>query len=137
MDPEQTQNTVAVTDLKEKIVEVLRQRNFTYGALASYLGVTETELDYALETNTVEIRTLELISKELRIPLYSFFRDVYLSEEMHDKSPYYNMSIWSGGETQLRMEVRSLLREVEMLRTELRSKDMLIQALEDQLKKSI
>lgn len=137
MDPEQTQTTAAVTDLKEKIIDVLRQRNFTYEALANYLGVTETELDYALETNTVEIRTLELISKELRIPLYSFFRDAYFSEELNGKDPYYNMNIWSAGETQLKLEVRSLLREVEMLRSELRNKEMLIQALEDQLKKKI
>lgn len=36
--------------LKEKILEVLHKRNFTYKALADYLHVTEQELDDAPRT---------------------------------------------------------------------------------------
>ena len=53
-------------NLKEKILQVLEMKKFTYADLASYLSISESELDYALENNTLEIRTLELISKELR-----------------------------------------------------------------------
>lgn len=120
--------------LKEKILEVLHKRNFTYGALANYLGVTEQELDYALENSTMEIRTLELISKELRIPLYSFFRDHY-NESLNWKDPYYNVNLWTAEEMRLRMEIQALFSEVESLRLELRQKDLLIQTLEEQLKK--
>jgi hypothetical protein len=83
----------------------------------------------------MEIRTLELISKELRIPLYSFFRDNYLDASLNWKDPYYNVSLWTVEETRLRMEIQALLNEVETLRSELRSKEMLIEALEEQLKK--
>lgn len=121
-------------NLKEKILEVLHKRNFTYEALSGYLGITEQELDYALEHSTLEIRTLELISKELRIPLYSFFRDAYASQ-FNCQEPYYNVNLWSAEETRLRMEVQALLSEVDSLRKELRSKEMLIQSLEEQLKK--
>ena len=121
-------------NLKEKILEVLHERNFTYGALASYLAISEQELDYALENSTLEIRTLELISKELRIPLYSFFRDGY-GGSFNWKDPYYNVNLWSAEETRLRMEIHSLLNEVETLRFELRNKESLIEALEEQLKK--
>lgn len=121
-------------NLKEKILEVLHQRNFTYEALANYLGISEQELDYALEHSTLEIRTLELISKELRIPLYSFFRDAYAGQ-FHWKEPYYNVNLWSAEETRLRMEIQALLGEVDSLRTELRNKEMLIETLEEQLKK--
>lgn len=134
MDTPQTQNRPGTMDLKKKILEVLHQRNFTYDALANYLGVTEKELDFALENSTLEIRTLELISKELRIPLYSFFRDAYY-KELYSKDPYYNVNLWSADETRLRMEVQALLSEVDTLRNELRNKEMLIEALEEQLKK--
>ena len=62
-------------NLKDKILQVLKMKDISYVELGSYLNISETELDYALENNTIEIRTLELISKELRIPLYSFFRE--------------------------------------------------------------
>ena len=121
-------------NLKEKILEVLHKRSFTYEALANYLGISEKELDYALEHSTLEIRTLELISKELRIPLYSFFRDAYAGS-FNWKDPYYNVNLWSAEETRLRMEIQALLNEVETLRHELRNKEMLIETLEEQLKK--
>lgn len=135
MDTHQTQKPTGLIKLKEKILEVLHKRNFTYEALANYLNVTEQELDYALENSTLEIRTLELISKELRIPLYSFFRDHYFDTSLNWKDPYYNVNLWTAEETRLRMEIQALLSEVETLRTELRNKDLLIEALEEQLKK--
>lgn len=119
-------------NLKEKILQVLLVKKFTYADLASYLNISESELDYALENNTLEIRTLELISKELRIPLYSFFRENFEGFDF-DKEPYYNVNIWSKEEAKFTLELKALRQEIEELRAEVRHKDLLIDALEAQI----
>ena len=124
-----------VTDmmnLKEKILQVLTVKKFTYADLASYLNISESELDFALENNTLEIRTLELISKELRIPLYSFFRENFEGFD-YDKEPYYNVNIWSKEEAKFTLELKALRQELDELRAEVRQKDLLIDALEAQI----
>lgn len=124
----------SVPNLKERIVAVLAARNLTYKQLTDYLGMSEQQLDHALEQNTIEIRTLEQISKELRIPLYSFFRspEETLSPE---GQPYYNVNIWAPEEMHVRVENDNLRQEIERLRLEIARKELLIQGLEDQLKK--
>lgn len=119
-------------NLKEKILQVLEMKKFTYADLASYLSISESELDYALENNTLEIRTLELISKELRIPLYSFFRENFEGFDF-EKEPYYNVNIWSKEEAKFTLELKALRQEIEELRAEVRQKDLLIDALEAQI----
>ena len=120
--------------LKEKILEILLNKNTTYEVLASHLGFSEKDLDFALENNTVEIRTLELISKELRIPLYSFFREI--AEPLSEKESFYNVNIWSTEEFRLKREINVLKQEIENLKMDLRQNDLLIQALEEQVQKS-
>lgn len=124
----------ALPNLKERIIAVLDSRKLTYKQLTEYLGVTEQQLDHALEQNTIEIRTLEQISKELRIPLYSFFRnpDDINNEGEH---PYYNVNIWAPEEMHMRVENDNLRAEVDRLRLEIARKELLIQGLEQQLKK--
>ena len=124
-------------NLKNKIVRLLQQNNYTYKQLADHLYLTETELDHALETKTLEVRTLELISKELRIPLYSFFRDPdemekYLTDE---KERYYDVNIWSDQEIKYKSEITQLKESMEKLSAEVKNKDLLIEALETELKK--
>jgi len=119
--------------LKEKIVQILEVKNFTYADLARQLSLSESQLDHALQNNTIEVRTLELISKELRIPLYSFFRENYDSIEVA-KQPYYNVNIWSKEENKYLIELKKLRQEVEQLKIELKNKDLLIDALEGQIK---
>ncbi len=125
-----------VPNLKERIVAVLAARNLTYKQLTDYLGVSEQQLDHALEQNTIEIRTLEQISKELRIPLYSFFRGPDDSVD-DDTKPFYNVNIWAPDEMQVRVENDNLRAEIERLRLEVARKELLIQALEEQLKKQV
>ncbi|MBI3509851.1 MAG: hypothetical protein HY064_04245 [Bacteroidetes bacterium] len=120
-------------DLKERIVAVLSAKNLTYKQLVDYIGVSEAALDRALAENTIEIRTLELISKELRIPLYSFFRDPN-AVPGEIEQPFYNVNIWAPEEIQLRTENENLRLEVERLRMEIAKKELLIQGLEGQLK---
>lgn len=130
MDAEHT-----LHDLKERIVAVLNAKNLTYAQLVEHLGTTEEALDHALAENTIEIRTLELISKELRIPLYSFFRDPSV-EHNESEQPFYNVNIWAPEELHLRTENETLRQEVERLRMEIARKELLIQGLEGQLKGS-
>src|ERR1700739_2310211 len=97
----------ALMNLKNKIISLLEQNKYTYKELADHLHLTEAELDHALETKTLEVRTLELISKELRIPLYSFFRDPaevekYLSP---DTQRFYDVNIWSDQEVKYKSEI--------------------------------
>ena len=123
---------VEMVNLKSKILQVLEMKKFTYADMASYLNISEADLDYALEHNTLEIRTLELISKELRIPLYSFFRENFEGFGF-EKEPYYNVNIWSKEEAKFTLELRSLRQELDALRAEVRQKDLLIEALEEQV----
>lgn len=124
-----------MVNLKSKILQVLEMKKFTYSDMASYLNLSEADLDYALENNTLEIRTLELISKELRIPLYSFFRENFDGFDF-EKEPYYNVNIWSKEESKYTLELKALRQEIELLRVDLRNKDLLIDALEAQIAKS-
>ncbi|MCW3104113.1 MAG: hypothetical protein JWO09_2553 [Bacteroidetes bacterium] len=127
--------TVEMVNLKSKILQVLEMKKFTYADMASYLNISENDLDYALENNTLEIRTLELISKELRIPLYSFFRENFEGFDF-EKEPYYNVNIWSKEESKYTLELKALRQEIQQLRIDLRNKDLLIDALEAQVAKS-
>ncbi|MEO8761941.1 MAG: hypothetical protein ABI388_10750 [Bacteroidia bacterium] len=123
-------------NLKDKIVALLEQNNYTYQQLAEHLHITENELDHALETKTLEVRTLELISKELRIPLYSFFRDQ--NEKLNlepDKEKFYDVNIWSDQEFKYKNEINILKEELSKLAIETKNKDLLIEALEEELKK--
>jgi transcriptional regulator with XRE-family HTH domain len=124
-------------DLKDKIINLLQQNNYTYSQLAEHLHVSETELDHALETKTLEVRTLELISKELRIPLYSFFRDPIEMEKYlsPDKDRYYDVNIWSDQEVKYKSEITKLKDDLQRLAAETKNKDLLIEALEEELKK--
>lgn len=125
-------------NLKDKIVKLLAQQNHTYKDLAEHLNLTEDQLDHALETRTLEVRTLELISKELRIPLYSFFRDPELMAAYAElKEPYYNVNIWSEEEQRYKNEIANLKQELERLKKEVMSKNHLIEALEGELKKKL
>jgi transcriptional regulator with XRE-family HTH domain len=127
----------AYMNLKNKIITLLEQNKYTYKELAEHLKISEAELDHALETKTLEVRTLELISKELRIPLYSFFRDPAEMEKIlsPDKQRYYDVNIWSDQEVKYRAEITKLKEELEKLAIEAKNKDMLIEALEGELKK--
>jgi hypothetical protein len=121
-------------NLKAKIVRLLQESKYTYSDLAQHLNLTEAELDHAFETKTVEIRTLELISKELRIPLYSFFRDPEFIAAYGDKEPYYNVNIWSDQEVKLKTDIKDLKEQLAQMKSELKKREALIEALENQMK---
>lgn len=137
MASNETPSTQVLPDLKLRIEAILKTRDFSYKALAEHLGLSETALDQSLAQNTIEIRTLENISKALRIPLYSFFRHPEITTETDDQKNYYTTNLWASGELQLRTENENLRQEVDRLRLEVAKKEILIQGLEEQLKKNI
>ena len=126
--------------LKEKVLQVLKLNNYTYSQLADHVGLSEKVLDKQFADNTLEVRTLELISKALRIPLYSLFRDTNY-ELKFDEELYYNVDIW-GKEG---VELRTVLKkdslgniaegEIEKLRKELQEKERLLRDMESKLNK--
>jgi transcriptional regulator with XRE-family HTH domain len=122
-------------DLKSKIIAILESRNLSYETLVNYLGVTQEELDKAFSENTLEIRTLELISKELRIPLYSFFRDPDSAYNYYGEADkYYNTHIWAPNEINHQVEIEAMKKELDKLKFELAKKDLIILSLEEELK---
>ncbi len=123
-------------NLKGKIVELLDKQKYSYKDLAEHLNLTEGQLDHALETKTLEVRTLELISKELRIPLYSFFRDpAQMAAYMEEKEKYYDVNIWSHQEIKYKSEIDRLREDLQKLSSDIKNKEMLIETLESELKK--
>ena len=123
-------------NLKGKIVELLEKQNYSYKDLAEHVNLTEEQLDHALETKTLEVRTLELISKELRIPLYSFFRDpAQMAAYLEEKERYYDVNIWSNQEIKYKSEIDKLRDDLKKLSSDVKNKELLIEALETQVKK--
>lgn len=79
--------------LREKIEEILIKENYTFKQLADYLNLSEDQLEEGLQNKTLELRYLEDISKNLKVPLYSFFRDHNLKIN-YDEKPYFVNKLW-------------------------------------------
>ncbi len=79
--------------LRDKIEEILQKENYTFSQLAEYLNLSEAELADGLEHKTLELRYLEEISKNLKVPLYSFFRSATDIPFIHEK-PYFTNRLW-------------------------------------------
>ena len=106
-------------DIKTQLVEILQKENYTFSQLSEYLNLTEDDLTNALNNKTLELRNLELISKALRVPLYSFFRTEN-TEINYNEKPYYINKLWTGDDSvknasQLNNEI-GLLKEIIILK---------------------
>jgi transcriptional regulator with XRE-family HTH domain len=102
--------------IKALIADILRDNNATFSMLAEAIGMSESELNESLQENCVQLRTLELISRELRVPLYSFFRDSSSTdlESLQNMEKYYTTDI-------SRYREKELLREIEKLREQVKN----------------
>ena len=120
-------------ELKSRIIDLLKKHDHTYSELAKYVGLTEEQLDTVLQNNSIEIRTLESISKAIQVPLYSFFRDP--DGKFKDTVPVYTNSIWVNEEEALKKEISRLKDQVAVLRKELGERDAMLEALENELKR--
>jgi len=99
-------------NLKQKVTDILTKENYTFKQLADYLNLTESELEEGLINKTLELRYLEEISKSLRVPLYSFFREGNYIPSYHEK-PFFTNKLWQEESTQ---SPQKLMEEIEMLK---------------------
>lgn len=81
-------------EIKDRLVEILHKENYTFKQLADFLSMDEEYLANELNNQTLDLKSLEIISKVLRVPLYSFFRNDNAGFNYNEK-PYYINKLWS------------------------------------------
>jgi len=124
-------------DLLEKINEVLREKNVSFEAFAEHIGVSEELLNEAFANNTLEIRTLEKISKELRIPLYRFFREPIGSLLEGSKDHPIFATITHDELAYIKLQLEIAQKEIKILKDELESQNEYIKQLKSQKKPTV
>jgi transcriptional regulator with XRE-family HTH domain len=98
--------------LRRKIEDILVKENYTFSQLADYLNLSEHQLEEGLANKTLELRYLEDISKNLKVPLYSFFRDNNIKVNYNEK-PYFTNKLWNDNEEE---SPQKLMEEIELLK---------------------
>ncbi len=114
-----TKTTAHMNLLRDKIEEILVKENYTFSQLADYLNLSEEQLEDGLANKTLELRYLEDISKNLKVPLYSFFRDTNQKTNYTEK-PYFVNKLWNDGEE---ASPQKLMEEIELLKQAIAQKE--------------
>lgn len=112
-------------DIKAQLTAILNKDNYTFEQLAAYLEMSQEALSDGLTHKTLPLRKLELISKALRVPLYSFFRNA--EEPVAHEKRYYTNELWTAGDS---------VKSAQELRTEIDLLKEIIRQKEEQLKKT-
>lgn len=105
--------------LRSKIEDILIKESYTFKQLADYLNLSEEQLEDGLANKTLELRYLEDISKNLKVPLYSFFRDNNIKINYNEK-PYFTNKLWNDGEE---TSPQKLIEEIELLKQAIAHKE--------------
>lgn len=111
--------TSHMNSLRAKIEEILVKENYTFSQLADYLNLSEQQLESGLINKTLELRHLEDISKNLKVPLYSFFRDAN-QKPTYTEKPYFVNKLWNDGEE---VSPQKLMEEIAMLKQAILAKE--------------
>jgi transcriptional regulator with XRE-family HTH domain len=114
--------------LKKRIEAFLEAREKTLDDLADYLEINIDELERGISDNSVEVRTLENISKALRIPLYSFFPG-YVEQATKHEIPYYDRKLPNEGVPNDKTEIETLEEEIRFLSKYLETREKQLQDL--------
>lgn len=77
--------------IKDRIIRVLQKQNLTFKDLSEILEIDEDTLSNHIEKKVGS--TMEKISKVIRVPLYSFWREDYEKKKDSGKD-WYNEDIW-------------------------------------------
>ena len=113
-----------------RILDYLKRKNLSLSELALTIDVEEKELVSMLENDTIEIKTLEKLSKELRIPLYSFFTDSSY-EEIFDRYkmeiPYYVERLEESEKRELKDLINSMVLQINDLKMQLHEREIIIE----------
>ncbi len=106
---------------KKKVKAFLKARKKTLSDLADNIEESEDNLDKALEDNSMEIRTLEKISKALQIPLFSFFS--YPPETAPKMEiPFYTQRLPDTEKDHVKTDAEVLKGEIELLEMYIKEK---------------
>lgn len=115
-----------------RILNFIERKGISIAELADKIEIDATELKTDLEKNALEIKTLEKISKELRIPLYSFFTNTAI-EEIRSRNnfeiPYYIERLDPNEKWEFNNLINGLIEEIESLKRLLDEKDREIEIL--------
>lgn len=112
-------------DIKTQLIDILKKEDYTFSQLSDHLNMSEDDLTAALNNKTLELRSLELISKALKVPLYSFFRSESKPFDYTEK-PYYVNKLWTGDDKtknsdQISQEIMFLKKIIELKEEQLRN----------------
>ncbi|HIN38795.1 MAG TPA: hypothetical protein EYM84_00820 [Flavobacteriales bacterium] len=115
--------------LKNRIEVFLKTRNKTLADLAGNIGMDLDELKRGITDSSLEVRTLENISKALRIPLYSFFPGDFSKTEKNE-IPYYDRRLPDNDLSNDVSEAKFLTDEIKFLSKYLKSRQKQLENLE-------
>ena len=114
--------------LKKRIEAFLEVREQTLDDLAEYLEMDIDQLERGISDSSVEVRTLENISKVLRIPLYSFFPGFVNQAKKHE-IPYYDRRLPNEGDETNKTELQILEEEIRFLGKYLKNREKQLEEL--------
>lgn len=114
--------------LIKRIETFLESRDQSLDDLAEYLEMDMDELVRGIQDSSVEVRTLENISKALRIPLYSFFPG-FLDHAKKHEIPYYDRRLPGEGTLKVKSEIEIIEEEIKFLTKYLKNREAQLQDL--------
>lgn len=116
----------------QRILSYLERKGISIDYISEKIEVTPNEFKNKLEKNALEIKTLEKISKELRIPLYSFFTNSRIDGNSTKKNveiPYYIERLEPNEKSEFNNLISGLVEEIETLKRIIEDKDNEIEIL--------
>jgi transcriptional regulator with XRE-family HTH domain len=116
----------------QRILNYLERKGISIDYISEKIEVTPNEFKNKLEKNALEIKTLEKISKELRIPLYSFFTNSRIDGNSTKKNveiPYYIERLEPNEKSEFNNLISGLVEEIETLKRIIEDKDNEIEIL--------
>jgi len=116
--------------LLSRINTFLKSRGQTLDDLAEYLEMDLDELKRGISDSSVEVRTLENISKALRIPLYSFFPGFIDHAKKHE-IPYYDRRLPEPKDLKVKSEIEIVQEEIRFLTKYLKNRQKQLEDLEN------
>lgn len=114
--------------LIKRIEAFLESRGQTLDDLAEYLEMDMDDLIRGIQDSSVEVRTLENISKALRIPLYSFFPGFIDHAKKHE-IPYYDRRLPNEESMKIKSEIEIIEEEIKFLTKYLKNREAQLKEL--------
>lgn len=102
--------------IKNRVTEAFQTGMFDEEVIEKRIGMSIPGLMDALENRNIELRTLETLSKELRIPLYSMFQDSTVYEKEAGQVNHYINRETRSEIDNLKVENEKLKKQVEELK---------------------